>query len=59
MLSNDLENLACALEQVVNEFPAEKASFLELVCCNLHSLAQRVEVLEGVPLAEDIVAPIQ
>ncbi len=50
MLSTDLENLACALEQVKGDFPEDNAIFLELVCSNLHSLAQRVHMLEAIPV---------
>lgn len=56
MLSHDLENLAHALEQIAPEFPEEKASFLALVCANLHSLADRAQNLEETPLAGDILA---
>ncbi len=51
MLSVDLENLACALEQVQGEFSQDNAEFLALVCSNLHSLAQRVHMLEAIPVA--------
>ncbi len=50
MLSTDLENLATALEQVTGEFSEDNAAFLELVCSNLHSLAQRVHILEELPV---------
>ncbi len=50
MLSADLENLACALEQVKGDFSADNAQFLELVCSNLHSLAHRVHMLEAIPV---------
>ncbi len=51
MLSTDLENLACALEQVKGDFTEDNAVFLELVCTNLHSLAQRVLILEELPVS--------
>ncbi len=50
MLSTDLENLACALEQMRGEFSKDNAIFLELVCSNLYSLAQRVHMLEAIPV---------
>ncbi len=50
MLSTDLENLACALEQMSGEFTKDNAIFLEIVCSNLHSLAQRVHMLEAIPV---------
>ena len=50
MLSHDLENLARALEQMVNQFPDENAPFLSLVCDNLQSLADRAHMLEDMPL---------
>ncbi len=50
MLSVDLENLACALEQVQGDFSADNAEFLSLVCSNLHSLAHRVHMLEAIPV---------
>ncbi len=50
MISADLENLACALEQVKGDFSADNAQFLELVCSNLHSLAHRVHMLEAIPV---------
>ncbi len=54
MLSHDLDNLARALEQVACEFPEEKASFLTLVCNNLHSLAQQAEILESIPMVREM-----
>ncbi len=61
MLSHDLDNLARALEQMVCEFPDEKASFLTIVCNNLHSLAQQAEILENIPMIResDIIRTVQ
>ncbi len=59
MLSIDIENLANALEQATEGLPTEKATFVELVCNNLHSLAQRVEILEAMPLTEENFTPLQ
>lgn len=53
MLSHDLENLACALEQIANQLTEENASFLALACVNLHSLADRVQSLEHMPLEQE------
>ena len=50
MLSQDLENITRALELMVSQLPAEKASFLALACHNLHSLADRAQMLEDMPL---------
>ncbi len=50
MLSTDLENLASALEEMSGEFSKDNAIFLELVCSNLLSLAQRVHMLEAIPV---------
>ncbi len=59
MLSTDLENLAVALEQMTEGLPMDKATFVELVCNNLHSLAQRVEALEAMPIIDETLLPLQ
>ncbi len=51
MLSTDLENLANALEQLNRTSQEDNTVFIELFCCNLHSLAQRVNMLEAMAVA--------
>lgn len=53
MLSQDLENLARALEQMAQQYTGENARLIALACVNLHSLADRVQSLEDTPLAKD------
>lgn len=54
MLSQDMENLARALEQIAQQYSGENALLLNLACANLHSLADQVQSLEETPLAHEV-----
>ncbi len=57
MLSNDLENLASALQQISAKNKDENTAFFEVFYNNLKSLAQRVYMLECMAVIPEAHAP--